>query len=171
MRTKTDSPNRADLLRLALRMAEEAQLIGGRIRERREELGLKQRELAERLPGKTEGKDVSRWENGRHRPSPNTLAEIAKVLETTVGDLHAGPVKSREAPKDRDLLGAFNGTDPLTEIREQLARIEDVVSETRRLVRDRLAEMDAEAELQAATEARQPAPKQRVAKSRAERKR
>jgi transcriptional regulator with XRE-family HTH domain len=94
---KTDSPDRAARLRLALDMAKEAEAIGGRIRELRKGLGLTQREFAHRLPGKTEGKDVSRWENGKHRPSPDTLGHIADELETTVADLHAGPVEDREA--------------------------------------------------------------------------
>jgi transcriptional regulator with XRE-family HTH domain len=77
-------------------MAREAENIGARIRELREELGLTQRELADRLPGKTEGKDISRWENGKHRPSPDTLAAVADALGSTVADLHAGPAADRE---------------------------------------------------------------------------
>lgn len=77
-------------------MAEEAQLIGGRMRERRKELGLTQREVAERIPGSTEGKDVSRWEGGHHRPQGDTLGHIATALETTVADLYSGPMADRE---------------------------------------------------------------------------
>ena len=77
-------------------MAREAENIGGRIKELRDELGLTQRELADALPGKTEGKDVSRWENGKHRPGPDTLGHIADVLDTTVADLHAGPLVTRK---------------------------------------------------------------------------
>ena len=78
-------------------MAREAEAIGGRIKELREGRRLTQREFAHQLPGKTEGKDVSRWENGKHRPSPDTLGAIADALETTVADLHAGPVADRQA--------------------------------------------------------------------------
>lgn len=95
MGTKTDSSNRANHLRLALRMAQEAENIGGRIRELRNQQGMTQRAFAELLPGSTEGKDVSRWENGRHRPSADTLSHIADLLGTTVADLHAGPMSGR----------------------------------------------------------------------------
>jgi transcriptional regulator with XRE-family HTH domain len=78
-------------------MAREAETIGARMKELREGRGLTQREFADLLPGKTEGKDVSRWENGKHRPSPDTLSAIADALETTVADLHAGPLSSRKA--------------------------------------------------------------------------
>lgn len=95
MRINTDSPNRAARLRLALRMAKEAENIGQRMRELREGQHMTQRELADQLPGKTEGKDISRWENGKHRPSPDTLSAIADALGTTVADLHAGPESER----------------------------------------------------------------------------
>lgn len=77
-------------------MAEEAELVGGRMRERRLELKLKQREVAERIPGNVEGKDVSRWENGHHRPHSDTLSHIATALETTVADLLSGPMADRQ---------------------------------------------------------------------------
>lgn len=76
-------------------MAREAENIGARIKELREERHLTQRELADQLPGKTEGKDISRWENGKHRPTPDTLSAIADALGTNVADLHAGPVADR----------------------------------------------------------------------------
>lgn len=55
MRIKSDSPNRAARLRLALCMAREAENIGARIKELREERHLTQRELADQLPGKMQG--------------------------------------------------------------------------------------------------------------------
>lgn len=96
-RTNVRSANRADSLRLELQMAEEAERIGGRMRERRLELGLTQREVADRIPGSTEGKDISRWEGGHHRPVSDTLDAIATALETDVGDLYAGPVATRKS--------------------------------------------------------------------------
>lgn len=47
--TNVPSKNRADLLRLAARMTEEAEKIGRRMAERRKELGLTQRGVAERM--------------------------------------------------------------------------------------------------------------------------
>jgi transcriptional regulator with XRE-family HTH domain len=76
-------------------MAEEARLIGARARERRDELGLSQGEVARRMPGSTQGADVSRWERGKHRPQPDALDHLAAALETTVADLIAGPLSER----------------------------------------------------------------------------
>lgn len=121
------SKNRVELLRLATRMAEEAELIGGRMAELREQLGLTQREVAELLPGSTQGSDVSRWETGKHRPAQETLPHIAKALKTTVADLHLGPLAKRKTPKklkngDNPFseLGAKDSAD-LAELREEIA--------------------------------------------------
>lgn len=97
MPTNVPSKKRAALLRLTARMAEEAEKIGGRMAERRGELGLAQRQVAERMPGSYQGSDISRWERGRHRPE--SLAEIAEALETDVADLIQGPIAEREKEK------------------------------------------------------------------------
>jgi transcriptional regulator with XRE-family HTH domain len=107
------SKNRASLLRLATRMAEEAELIGGRMAELREQLDLTQREVAEALPGSTQGSDVSRWETGKHRPAQETLPHIAKILKTTVADLHLGPMAKRKPKKDDDLMEALSKSSDL----------------------------------------------------------
>lgn len=110
-------------------MAMEAERIGARMRERRTELGLKQREVADRIAGSTEGKDVSRWENGKHRPQGDTLDAIATALQTTVDDLYAGPRADREAKPTPDLLGTNSEPEWLPEIREQLAAIQTGLAE------------------------------------------
>ena len=94
--TKTDPSTPTGKRRLALCMAREAEQIGARMKEARESLGWTQRELAAKLPGKTEGKDIPRWENSKHRPTPDTLSHVADALGITVADLHAGPVADRE---------------------------------------------------------------------------
>lgn len=103
------SKRRADLLRLAARMAEEAELIGRRMAERREELGLTQREVAERMPGSTQASDVSRWERGKHRPEP--MPQIAEALETTIADLVSGPLAERKAPENNDFSDALKASE------------------------------------------------------------
>lgn len=120
---KSDYPNRAARLRLAARMAEEAALFGGRLRERRKELKLTQRELADRLPGKTEGKDISRYESGRHLPGQDTRVALAAALETTLADLYSGPEADRPAPGPApDVLDALSPSAPNA---AQLDRIEE----------------------------------------------
>jgi len=59
--------------------AEMAERVGARMRERREELGLTQAQVALRIAGKATSDQVSRWERGRHQPQD--LAPIAQALE------------------------------------------------------------------------------------------
>lgn len=127
--------SKAASLRLAARMAEEAEAIGARIRERREELKLSQRELAEKMDGRTESKDVSRWENGKVLPRSTTLSVIAEALGTSVVDLRAGPMADRKEPEPGDLdqlspNGSTGSQGAGGEIAKQLA---DLAKEVRQL--------------------------------------
>lgn len=69
------------------RAASSRSTVGDRIRERREELGLSQRELAE--PGISYAY-ISRIESGAHDPSVKALRKLAPKLETTVAWLETG---------------------------------------------------------------------------------
>jgi len=60
--------------------------FGERIRELREERDLSLREFGEKLGGKTAA-FLSDIELGRRYPSPELLAEMARVLQTPVEDL------------------------------------------------------------------------------------
>jgi len=100
---------------LALMAAEHVARIGSRIRQRREELGLSQRELAEALPGKSDGNQVSKWELGKHNPSVDTLEAIADVLECDVSYFHVPAPR----PGTPDLIGAL-GTTQLDRIEAKL---------------------------------------------------
>lgn len=61
--------------------SERAAQIGERIRERRKQLDLTQEDLARKTQSKAiTGNVVSRWENGRNRPSADNLTEIAEAL-------------------------------------------------------------------------------------------
>lgn len=105
-------------------MAEEAERLGARMRERRKELGLTQREVADLIPGNTEGKDVSRWENGRHRPQGDTLTHIAEALRTDLADLYAGPAADREeqGPAPDPFATSHGEAEDLEEKVDQLVR-------------------------------------------------
>lgn len=65
-------------------MATEAATFGANLRRLRKGLGMTQREVAEQLPGKTEGKDISRYEKGQHIPGPDTRSALAKILGVSV---------------------------------------------------------------------------------------
>jgi transcriptional regulator with XRE-family HTH domain len=54
----------------------------GRIRERRQQLGLTQEELASQLH--VDQKQISKWENGRGNPTARTLIALAQALEVPI---------------------------------------------------------------------------------------
>jgi transcriptional regulator with XRE-family HTH domain len=94
-----------------------AERIGARMRERREELGLTQAEVARRIEGKTTSDQVSRWERGKHQP--NDLGPIARVLEVDVSYFYAPRPETDETP---DLFGGSdeNRNDQLDSIESML---------------------------------------------------
>lgn len=116
-------------------MHTEAELIGGRMTERRKELGLSQRDVADRLPGTTQASDVSRWERGLHRPHGETLAQLAEILETTVADLYAGPLADREPAEPSD-------TPDLATLYEQAERGSAEMREEMKKLADRVESLD-----------------------------
>ena len=117
MGIRMDSPNRAETLRLAARMAEEAETFGRQVRRHRKARGWTQRELAARLEGKTEGKDISRYEKGHHLPSENTRLAIARALGVALADLYAEPELQGPTP---DLMGALSTDESLSELRRMV---------------------------------------------------
>lgn len=92
MKPTTNSAERA---RFALVAALYKQQLGELIRERREVLGLTQKELADRA-NVEEPQTVSRWERGLN--SPTDLEAVARALDTTAADLlsHLRPVTHKE---------------------------------------------------------------------------
>lgn len=86
-------------------MAEHIERFGGRMRERREELGLTQSQLARLLSGDPDAAQVSRWERGKHDPSAERKEDIAAALTITIADLMAGPLADRKNGQGRDGQG------------------------------------------------------------------
>ena len=70
--------------RFELVVAEQTMLIGRRIAEARAAADLTQTELAAKIPGKSDGTQVSKWERGMHRPGDDTLEHIASALDRDV---------------------------------------------------------------------------------------
>lgn len=68
----------------------QASEFGKRLRSLREERGLSQRELAERIG--TQAPQVSRYETGAYMPNAETLAAIAQALNLDVDELLLGRV-------------------------------------------------------------------------------
>lgn len=127
------------MLRLALAMAEEAQIVGRNIKRYRTAQRLTQREVAEKIPGSTQGADVSRWERGQHLPIGSTREHLAKALGVTLGDLYV-----RDDPEDATngtdrASQQPNGQDPtqeilrlLTELGQEVGALQDDVRELKR---------------------------------------
>ena len=127
-------------------MAEEAEKFGARMRERRMELHLTQREVADRVEGKTEGKDISRYERGEHLPGPDTRTAVARALETDVADLYAGPLAERkrgptpdpfatEPAEEADLAAQVRRTySEIAELRGELSAVRTALSRVESLL-------------------------------------
>lgn len=81
--------------------------IAGRIARRRKELGMTQRELAEKL--NVSDKTLSRWETGKQIPDAMTIRDIAGTLNMTVSEIYGveeediscqqGEAREESAPK------------------------------------------------------------------------
>ena len=106
--------------RFELMAAEHAVLIGARIREARVAAHLTQNELAEKIPGKSDGTQVSKWERGEHRVSDDTLKHIARILKHDVPWFHTTAPNKAETPDLAQIAGE-----------SQLDRIERKLDEIR----------------------------------------
>lgn len=130
-RHKRPATRRVDALTVLLVAAQRAKKIGARMRELRDELGLTQTEVAERIGGSSVTKDyISRWERGSKEPSEAYLDQIATALQTTVADLMAGPVSERAATNGPtpDLFGGQDDDAPqLDRIEAKLDRVLDLL--------------------------------------------
>lgn len=99
--------------------------LGERIKNRREELGLSQTELAERCGVKTPNA-VSRWENDKTEPGLETIGLISQALHVSVEYLLALPNTSEEenpdniySEEEKSLISDFRCLD---EIGQQVIR-------------------------------------------------
>ena len=122
------SQNETRLLRLRLVMAEYQERVGARIKTERRRHGWSQNELASRIPGKTDGATVGRWERGKVFPRPNTLDAIAQALEVDPAVLLAEDREDPGVTADR----ATTVTDTSNGLTDHLGRLErklDVIVE------------------------------------------
>ena len=55
------------------------------IKKMREQRGLSQGQLADKIG--VAQQHISRWENGKHRPSVDVLIKIAEILNCNISDL------------------------------------------------------------------------------------
>jgi transcriptional regulator with XRE-family HTH domain len=123
MPRRLSTTNHAARLRFQLMAVEMAERVGARMRERREELGLTQAKVAEKIDGVTPDQ-ISRWERGKHMP--RDLKPVADALEVTESYFYAPAPDKTETP---DLLGKDSES--------QLDRVERQIAELHRKL-DRL---------------------------------
>jgi transcriptional regulator with XRE-family HTH domain len=116
-------------LRFELMAHEHAERVGARIRERRDALGLSRDEVARRMPGKTSGNQIYRWEKGEHEPRSDTMDALAKALELdgTAYFYVGGKDKPTETP---DIMGRLNGAsaDTLKELLDGQAELRTMLA-------------------------------------------
>lgn len=101
------------------------QRMGGRIKQRREALGLSRADVARAMPGKTNDNAIYRWEKGAHRPQPDALEALAGVLNVPVSYFLMDAPASGPPP---DLMGALSPTDDIA------SRVNDVASAVAKLL-------------------------------------
>lgn len=124
--------------------AEYLERMGERIRQRREEFGLTQEELARQMPGQVTGARISLWERGKNRPRDDSLESLAKVLKVDVAYFMADePDKSRTP----DLFAIEDGDKSMDAVirnllREQ-GRILAEIKATQKEIKDALGALPA----------------------------
>ena len=87
-------------------MDELAVIIGGRIKKRREEVGLSQKALAEKATISPSA--INKFEKGEKKPSTGVLVKIAEVLNTTTDYFLSGQ------DEDNTIKAAFRGFNKLS---------------------------------------------------------
>lgn len=112
--------------------------FGQRLRLLREQRGLTQRDLAERI--NTQIAQISRYENGLYLPGPETLIEISSILHTSLDQLLLGKESQQgtsAAPvRNLLLLERLSDLDQLPrEDQEVVVRLIDAVIKSRQVER------------------------------------
>jgi transcriptional regulator with XRE-family HTH domain len=117
--------------------------IGSFVRERRQDLGLTQEQLAERVGGSYGQSDISRIERGHiELPRIGTLVKLAESLEVPVGDLLIASGWFEDAHFVTDSSAATSAQDNVLE--DVLVRLEaelDAIHELERQAAQRTSEL------------------------------
>jgi transcriptional regulator with XRE-family HTH domain len=127
-----------------------AALVGRRIRARRKELHLKQRELATLIPSDAvDNQRVSDWERGVNKPSDRYMEQIAEVLDRPVAwfyedDEPATPDlmavlpngNGHEAQLDRMERTLDAMRQDVSDLKVQIAELQDDAAQARRAIEE-----------------------------------
>lgn len=116
--------SRLNALRLQFMARQMASLVGARIKQRRLELGLKQRQLADLVDptGAIDNQRISDWERGVHTPSDRYMSALSVALERPVSwfyEQEKGPTPD---------LSDNGGQSQLDRIEAELAKMRDDIT-------------------------------------------
>ncbi|HEU5317283.1 MAG TPA: adenylate/guanylate cyclase domain-containing protein [Chloroflexota bacterium] len=101
--------------------------VGERIRQRREQVGLRQRDIADAL--QLSAQAVSKWERGENAPDIGLLPDLARLLGISTDWLLAGFDDSPDLLKalERIAMGNVAAITPIDETDRLLTRLRDLV--------------------------------------------
>lgn len=165
MATSVKSPsrmpttNRFDALRLQLVATEMSLRVGRRIRQRREELGIRtQRELADLIPSPSvTNQTVNKWEQGVNEPGPKYKMLLAEALQVDVAYFIAEDVtpngnvgvRHLDTPELLRMLDPDNGiAGRLAELEQRVtAQLAEHAARVEQLLRDQDALLERQSQI------------------------
>lgn len=131
---------RAESLRLQFMATEQSRRIGARIRERRKELGLTQKQVAAKMASEAvDNQHISDWERAINEPSERYLLELVDALDVPDFSYFYETPDRDEAP---DLMGAFSPDDLAARLAAMDQKLDDLVLMMARLIAAAAVEQD-----------------------------
>lgn len=103
--------------------------LGNRIRRERERMGMNQAELGARVDPQVTREAVTKWENDRSKPRPDTIAQLAALFGMTISELMGEDAGLRTGVR-MPLYGWTHAGEPMEEIAgDDYAYVPPVVAE------------------------------------------
>lgn len=105
--------------------------LGNRIRRERERMGMNQAELGARVDPQVTREAVTKWENDRSKPRPDTIAQLAALFGMTISELMGeGEDAGLRAGVRMPLMGWTHAGEPMEEIAgDDYAYVPPIVAE------------------------------------------
>lgn len=89
--------------------------LGNRIRRERERMGMNQAELGARVDPQVTREAVTKWENDKSKPRPDTIAQLAALFGMTISELMGEDAGLRSGVR-MPLCGWTHAGEPMEEI-------------------------------------------------------
>lgn len=103
--------------------------LGNRIRRERERMGMNQAELGARVAPQVTREAVTKWENDRSKPRPDTIAQLAALFGMTISELMGEEAGLRSGVR-MPLYGWTHAGEPMEEIAgDDYAYVPPIVAE------------------------------------------